>query len=187
MTNNKDFGYFPDKESKSTFDRFCEDLYQKAVLDNEYVEFSRAENTLRDDERLSKALDDWDPFDIMKPIQELKLEPQSDDRNLSSTIYRLTQITYNTARLNGFWEDGNTSKELAVKLALIGTEVGEAVQELRKEGRSDKFLEELSDIVLRTFDLAGGVDNGSAQRFSDILIAKMFSNLNREHKHGREF
>lgn len=39
-------------------------------------------------------------------------------------------------------------------LALIGSEVGEAVNECRGESPTDEFPEELADIVLRVFDLA---------------------------------
>lgn len=39
-------------------------------------------------------------------------------------------------------------------LALIASEVGEAVNECRGDSPSEKFGEELADIILRTLDLA---------------------------------
>lgn len=38
-------------------------------------------------------------------------------------------------------------------LALVGSEVGEAVNECRGEKPTDKFAEECADIILRTLDL----------------------------------
>lgn len=46
------------------------------------------------------------------------------------------------------------NKTVLEALALIASEVGEAVNECRGESPSDSFGEELADICLRTFDLA---------------------------------
>ncbi len=48
------------------------------------------------------------------------------------------------------WHNGTVLE----KLALIASEVGEAVNECRHEKPSENFGEELADICLRVFDLA---------------------------------
>jgi NTP pyrophosphatase (non-canonical NTP hydrolase) len=52
------------------------------------------------------------------------------------------------------------NKTVLEALALIASEVGEAVNECRHEKPSENFGEELADIILRTIDLAEtcGVD-----------------------------
>lgn len=52
------------------------------------------------------------------------------------------------------------NKTVLEALALIASEVGEAVNECRHEKPSESFGEELADIILRTIDLAEtyGVD-----------------------------
>ena len=46
------------------------------------------------------------------------------------------------------------NKTVLEALALIGSEVGEAVNECRGEKPTDEFGTELADIILRTVDLA---------------------------------
>lgn len=67
-------------------------------------------------------------------------------------------------------------------LMLIVSEVGEAQDGLRHND-DENFKEELADIVIRTFDLAGGL---SIDLQAEIL-KKMDKNRNRPYKHGKEF
>lgn len=68
------------------------------------------------------------------------------------------------------------------KLALIHSEVSEALEEAREEHPSlEAFGEELADVVIRTMDLAVacGVDLG------DTILSKMARNEARPHRHGK--
>lgn len=67
------------------------------------------------------------------------------------------------------------------RLALIGSEVGEAVNECRGWKPSDKFGSELADIILRTIDLAHdkGID------IEAELAAKMATNEAKGNYKGR--
>lgn len=67
------------------------------------------------------------------------------------------------------------------RLALIGTEVSEAVEALRKGASTGEVGDELADIVIRTMDLAGflGVDLESA------IEEKMERNRQRPRMHGK--
>lgn len=67
------------------------------------------------------------------------------------------------------------------RLALIASEVGEAVNECRGENPTDKLGEELADIILRTLDLM--VDQGMIP--SDLLLAKIEKNEAKGNYKGR--
>lgn len=72
-------------------------------------------------------------------------------------------------------------KRATSALALIHSEVSEALEELRQpEFSGANFLEELADVILRTCDLAGGLTDN----FESYVLEKMEKNRNRPHKHG---
>lgn len=118
-------------------------------------------------------------------------------------INRLVRRAHATAMKKGFYEDAGllkgvcgrflktfsnikTVKNLLVvkRLALIHEEVSEALRELRKKDYvPEKFAEELADICIRVFDLAGwlGIDLEMA------ILDKMKKNEDRPHKHDKEF
>lgn len=75
----------------------------------------------------------------------------SDDSNTTNIVSINT-----TAKKQYEWVErmGWHNKTVLEALALIASEVGEAVNECRHEKPSDKFGEELADIILRTLDLA---------------------------------
>ena len=70
---------------------------------------------------------------------------------------------------------------LLAKLALINSEVGEAVRALQ-HGDDPGFAEEIADIVIRILDLCGyaHIDLGSE------VINKMITNRKRPYLHGKE-
>lgn len=75
-------------------------------------------------------------------------------------------------------------EQVITKLALIGTEVAEALDELRKPVYSEEdFVGEVADIIIRTLDLGGflGVYLG------DAVVAKVEKNKTRPFRHGRRF
>lgn len=97
---------------------------------------------------------------------------------------------YTTASEHGFWDwkcyDLREQKLLlSRKLALIVSEVTEALSVLREPGAPDfdKFEDELADIVIRTLDVAGycTVD------FETAIRKKMEKNESRPEKHGKDF
>jgi NTP pyrophosphatase (non-canonical NTP hydrolase) len=66
-----------------------------------------------------------------------------------------------------------------VKLALIVSEVGEAIESVR--ANDTHFAEELADICIRVFDLAAA----RGHDLEDAIITKMQRNASRPHMHGK--
>ena len=93
----------------------------------------------------------------------------------------LQKDTYAVAKAHGFQETENNPLNVPTKLALIGTEVAEAIEWHRK-GQPQELPHELADIVIRTMDLAEslGIDLASA------ILTKHEFNKHREIKHGNK-
>jgi NTP pyrophosphatase (non-canonical NTP hydrolase) len=124
---------------------------------------------------------------------------------------KLAKEINESARLKGFWDSTHFSEEclihskampetikatkdafIAQKLALIMSEIGEALEAMRKQdyeegdyglGIKDSFADELSDTIIRILDLCGELDIDI-----DAQIAwKLEYNASRPLKHGKEF
>lgn len=93
------------------------------------------------------------------------------------------------AREKGFWE-GRTEDSIPGMLALIHSEVSEALEEYRKwaidvyrdedTGKPEGFGVELADAVIRICDLACGFNIPLA----DLIREKLDYNKTRPHMHG---
>lgn len=118
---------------------------------------------------------------------------QSDVAHLSLT--RLVEEAYDNATEHGFTkiyddlmaavpvEQRRAMRRtiLLAKLALITSEVGEAVSALQ-HGEDHAFAEEVADVVIRLLDLCGyaQIDLG------DEVLQKMTHNRKRPYLHGKE-
>ena len=103
-------------------------------------------------------------------------------------INQMIEESHRRAVEHGWWETAE-DKSIPVKLALIHSEVSEALEEYRRErmeiwssdgGKPEGFPIELADIMIRVFDLAGALD-------IDLEAALRFkSNYNeaRPYRHG---
>lgn len=107
---------------------------------------------------------------------------------------------HETAKQKGFWSAyGNqltssnwndlqsvileiARSEISQKLALIHSEVSEALEAVR-EGSKEEFAEELADVLIRTADLAGALQIN----LSAAVASKLEKNKSRPFRHGKRF
>lgn len=134
---------------------------------------------------------------VMSTVKEL-LEKEGDGElfnphrlRLGDELSMLQSICHKMMLVNGFYDNCNHDfPEYAKRIALIHSELSEALEGLRKPeaAHSDKIdraniVEELADIVIRTFDFAGflHIDLASA------IMDKILFNASRPYKHNKTF
>jgi NTP pyrophosphatase (non-canonical NTP hydrolase) len=99
-----------------------------------------------------------------------------------TSIDDLVDKAHANALDKGFWADVDTNdpRHVLALLMLITTEVAEAAEAVRKSD-PDNFAEELADICIRVFDVAGGM----GVDLSEEIVTKMRTNKARPRKHGK--
>jgi len=116
-------------------------------------------------------------------------------------VRNIAENAYANAKTKGFHSNADgTPKErnIGEALALIHSEVSEALEEIRKnpdplhiynreaDGKPEGFMVELADAVIRIGDLAGSFEGGGAI-LAACIEEKMAFNAKRPHMHGKEF
>jgi len=112
-------------------------------------------------------------------------------------LSQLQQYIHKTAKEHGWWDGKRTVDGVGMKLALVHSEVSEALEELRiyghdldspalreprfsTGGKPDGFGVELADAVIRIMDLCSAMNID----LETLIKLKMSYNETRSHRHG---
>lgn len=96
------------------------------------------------------------------------------------SITELIKQCHETARQKGWWEQERNHGEL---IALMHSELSEALEAMRANGTKDQIAEELADCCIRIFDYCGAYDID----LGETLRKKMAFNKTRPYRHGKKF
>mgnify|MGYP001563192199 FL=1 len=96
-----------------------------------------------------------------------------------STIRKFIDESHKIAREKGWWEGQRNDGEL---IALMHSELSEALEAMRNHGSQEDIAEELADCCIRIFDYCGarGIDLQKA------IGKKIKKNRSRPYKHGNK-
>lgn len=120
------------------------------------------------------------PVVTCKECSEVGLTSNKEIKKVQA-INDLVYSAFMTAKKKGFWESLELNHTVVLaKLALITSEIGEAVEATRKENFGN-LSEELADICIRVFDLAGALQYD----LEGEILSKMLINETRPYKHGK--
>lgn len=117
--------------------------------------------------------------------QSLSIGLEANRASLAAQITTIGKAINSWMRFQGFWDSDNVGE----KIALMHSELSEALEADRKDLQSDKLEgysgveEELADCVIRILDFAAEND----LRLGDAIVDKMHHNLTRPRMHGKQY
>lgn len=87
---------------------------------------------------------------------------------------------HRVAKEKGWWQDERNDGEL---IALMHSELSEALEAMRNHGTKEAIAEELADCCIRIFDYCGARDID----LENTLLKKVEYNKTRPFRHGKKF
>lgn len=95
-------------------------------------------------------------------------------------IKKWIELCYGTAKDKGWWDFERSDGEL---IALMHSELSEALEAMRNDMGKDAVAEELADCCIRIFDYCGARNID----LEDALKKKAEKNKVRPYRHGKKF
>ena len=96
-----------------------------------------------------------------------------------STVRKLIQESHNIAKEKGWWVAERNDAEL---IALMHSELSEALEAMRNHGKKEDIAEELADCCIRIFDFCGAREID----LQKAIKAKIKKNRLRPYRHGNK-
>ncbi|MDP8260222.1 MAG: MazG nucleotide pyrophosphohydrolase domain-containing protein [Candidatus Gygaella obscura] len=96
------------------------------------------------------------------------------------TIKQFIDECHAVAKDKGWWQDARNDGEL---IALMHSELSEALEAMRNHQGKDAIAEELADCCIRIFDYCGDREID----LEDALVKKIDYNKTRPYRHGKKF
>jgi NTP pyrophosphatase (non-canonical NTP hydrolase) len=101
-------------------------------------------------------------------------------RKKQQRISKFIKECHSVARKKGWWDSERNDGEL---IALMHSELSEALEAMRNHGTKDNIAEELADCCIRIFDYCGARDID----LEKVLLKKIEYNKTRPYRHGKKF
>jgi len=95
-------------------------------------------------------------------------------------ISNLIEDCYRIAKEKGWWDKERSDGEI---IALMHSELSEALEAMRNHKSQDEIAEELADCCIRIFDYCGAKKIDLAM----TLLKKIEYNKTRPYRHGKKF
>lgn len=113
------------------------------------------------------------------------------DEEMAEAIQWMSDRCHFNSVKKGFWEGGKEARNKAEMIALMHSELSEALEALRKDPTKPDHhcpeytnLEiELADCVIRIMDFCSGF----GLRLGEAIVSKHQYNTTRSYKHGKKF
>ena len=96
------------------------------------------------------------------------------------TMKDFIAVCHKIAKEKGWWDKERSDGEL---IALMHSELSEALEAMRNHGTKDEIAEELADCCIRIFDYCGEKEID----LEDALTKKIEVNKNRPYRHNKKF